>query len=75
MKVGDMVIRAYAYHAFIPGIIVEMYEEKVVHAGKHTGYYINTIFAVLWSDDTQTTEMAEELSELELYFEKNSDGN
>ena len=72
MKVGDLVIRAYAYHATIPGIIVGSYEEKVEYAEPSPGYYTNTIFVVMWSNDTQTTEMAEEL---EIYLETMSDSN
>ncbi len=60
MKVGDMVIRAYAWHAIIPGIIVE--EEIDIHTtGDEREAYEMCHFVVQWSDGTQTREMYEEL--------------
>ena len=60
MKVGTMVIRAYAWHAIIPGIIVE--EEIDIHTtGDEREAYEMCHFIVQWSDGTQTREMYEEL--------------
>ncbi len=77
MKIGDMVVRAYAYHAFIPGIIVdeqtvtypddEISDEPPVHN-----------FIVAWSDGNTSHEMdieldyfddaLESMQECEIYY-------
>ena len=60
MNVGTMVIRAYAWHAIIPGIIVE--EEIDIHTtDDEREAYEMCHFVVQWSDGTQTREMYEEL--------------
>ncbi len=64
MKIGDLVIRAYAWRAYVPGIIVDEETEKVQFGDGH-GYYYNTNFTVQWSDGTQTSEMDCELEYLE----------
>tara|TARA_B100001287_G_scaffold132457_1_gene111597 strand:- start:124 stop:390 length:267 start_codon:yes stop_codon:yes gene_type:complete len=60
MKVGDMVIRAYAWHAIIPGIIVEE-EIEVYTTNDERESYELCHFVVQWSDGIQTKEMYEEL--------------
>lgn len=60
MNVGTMVIRAYAWHAIVPGIIVE--EEIDIHTtDDEREAYEMCHFVVQWSDGTQTREMYEEL--------------
>lgn len=60
MNVGTMVIRAYAWHAIVPGIIVE--EEIDIHTtDDERDAYEMCHFVVQWSDGTQTREMYEEL--------------
>ena len=65
MNIGDLVIRAYAWCAYIPGIIVDEHIEKV-YFGETTPkeYYENTNFIVQWSDGSQTSEMDCELEDL-----------
>ena len=60
MKIGDIVIRAYAYPAIIPGIIVDQ-EIEIVTAGNEDYAYEDCNFVVQWSDGSQSTEMYEEL--------------
>lgn len=64
MKIGDLVIRAYAWRAYIPGIIVDEEIEKVQFDEVYDGYY-STNFIVHWSDGTQSREMDCELEYLE----------
>ena len=67
MKIGDMVIRSYAWSSIVPGIIVEerWAKEKVEHREDIDIDYTNIVFTVMWSDGLQTSEMAEELFLLE----------
>ena len=60
MNIGTMVIRAYAWHSIIPGIIVD--EEIEVHTEPdESDSYEMCHYIVQWSDGTQTKEMYEEL--------------
>lgn len=67
MKIGDMVIRAYAWHKDIPGIIVD---ERITYdegADEETGEqyrYPDHQFVVQWSDGLQSLEMDVELDYL-----------
>tara|TARA_B100000214_G_scaffold174871_1_gene125668 strand:- start:1015 stop:1242 length:228 start_codon:yes stop_codon:yes gene_type:complete len=72
MKVGDLVVRAYAYSGVIPGVIVEKYLEDIPISGEDGSAiaYTNTMFVVQWSDGTQSREMYEEL---DLYEQSVSD--
>ena len=60
MEVGDMVVRAYAWDGFIPGIIVDVNVETV-RFDDGTGSYDSINFTVAWSDGIMSTEMYEEL--------------
>jgi hypothetical protein len=66
VKVGDVVVRAYAFHDLIPGIIVE---ETVSTVSAGDGFspfsYDQVAFTVAWSDDTLSSEMYEELIHME----------
>ena len=68
MKIGDMVVRAYAYHAFIPGIIVDQVAERVESDPADGDYafepYDEWNFIVAWSDGTTSREMDVELDDL-----------
>ena len=68
MKIGDMVVRAYAYHAFIPGIIVD---EELEHHPDGDDFVAHTDhnFIVAWSDGSTSREMDVELDYLEDAFE------
>ncbi len=68
MKVGDMVIRAYAtVHGTSPGIIIDQHLIPVEFDGDNEGTYTydQVDYVVFWSDYTTSTEMLEEL----MYFE------
>ena len=70
MKIGDMVVRAYAYYDFIPGIIVDKMKETVKFDGDSTepenSYeYEEVNFVVLWADGSQSNLSDEELDFLE----------
>lgn len=72
MKIGSMVVRAYAYRAFVPGIIVDKETELVkpeldTLEGNEDYFepYEMTNYVVQWSDGTQTKELYEELDHLE----------
>ena len=69
-----MVVRAYAFKAFIPGIIVEGAEDRD-DEDFFNPHYEQFNYIVLWSDGTQSTEMYEELDYLEdaLQFEVDSE--
>ena len=57
-----MVVRAYSWHAFVPGIIVDEESELVqewVDGGSYS--YESDNFMVAWSDGTMSTEMGVEL--------------
>ena len=68
MKVGDMVVRAYAYRAFIPGIIVDQVAERIESDPADGDYafepYDEWNFIVAWSDGTTSREMDVELDDL-----------
>lgn len=65
MKVGDVVIRAYAHKGILPGIIVDQYEE-IIGGCEHYGDIASTMFIVQWADGLQTGEMYEELDLYEI---------
>ena len=67
MKIGDMVVRAYAWHSFIPGIIVDEQIEilKEISEKNEEYEYEDHQFIVQWSDGTQSKEMDVELDHLE----------
>jgi len=70
MKVGDMVVRAYAFHGFIPGIIVEekrqdITSEEFDEETTEPWSYEQISFTVAWSDGQGSSETAEELEYLE----------
>ena len=67
MKVGDMVVRAYAFHAFIPGIVVErkVVELKFDEDDDGTFKYDEVSYVVAWSDGVITSELDVELEYLE----------
>ena len=69
MKIGDMVVRAYAWHSFIPGIIVdehtEILKEDIDETTGEQFEYEDHQFIVQWSDGTQSKEMDVELDHLE----------
>jgi len=77
MKVGDMVVRAYAFRAFIPGIVVDQETEIIGPDDDDEGFepYEQFNFIVQWSDGAQTSEMYEELDYLEdaLQFEMDNE--
>ena len=64
MKIGDMVVRAYAFHDFIPGIIVD---ESIVHHPQKDGEveWVDHQWIIHWSDGVLSKEMSEELDYLE----------
>ena len=66
MKVGDMVVRAYAFRAFIPGVIVDEEVELLEPDGDDGDFepYEDHHYIVQWSDGTQSREMYEELDYL-----------
>jgi hypothetical protein len=63
-----MVVRAYIWHALVPGIIVSEEVDVVEFDGDGGGSwgYDQVNLTVAWSDGTMTTEMLEELE----YFEE-----
>ena len=67
MNVGDMVVRAYAFDRFVPGIIVEEAIEEI-QLDDNIMTYDSITFTVAWSDGTMSTEMYEELD----YYTKRS---
>lgn len=64
MKVGDMVVRAYAYHGTVPGVILEETIQIVTDTAENYSYE-ECYFIVHWSDGTITRELFEELDYLE----------
>lgn len=60
MKVGDVVVRAYAWHSIVPGIIVDE-ELEIITATNEEYSYEQCHYVVQWSDGTQTRELYEEL--------------
>tara|TARA_E500000331_G_scaffold354351_1_gene407133 strand:- start:941 stop:1201 length:261 start_codon:yes stop_codon:yes gene_type:complete len=69
MKIGDMVVRSYAWHSLVPGIIVDE-EIDVVTANNEEYSYEQCEFVVQWSDGAQSKELFEELDYYE-YVLKN----
>ena len=67
MKVGDMVVHAYAFRAFIPGIIVDQHIYTVEPDPDEMQFdpYEEHSFIVQWSDGSQSSEMSVELDDLE----------
>ena len=73
MNIGDLVVRAYAWHAIIPGIVVDIERENVVISeDRHYGAYEyeSVHYVVKWSDGMLTTEMYEELEPLAVVWER-----
>lgn len=60
MKVGDVVIRAYAWDGIVPGIIVDE-EFEIITATNEEYSYEQCNYVVQWSDGMQTRELYEEL--------------
>jgi hypothetical protein len=67
VKVGDMVVRAYAWDGFISGIIVEE-DTEMIQLDDNIMTYDSITFTVAWSDGTMSSEMYEELD----YYVKES---
>ena len=70
MKIGDMVIRAYAWRDVVPGIIVDELRETWKSDGDTTDpetscEYEEVNFVVLWADGSQSNLTPEELDFLE----------
>ena len=63
MKIGDMVIRAYAWSSIVPGIIVDE-QSDILKDDEGNELYVQTNYIVQWSDGIQSTEMYEELDHL-----------
>jgi len=64
VKIGDLVIRAYAYAGgIVSGIIVGKHNWDDIEGG--TNVYTVSEYEVLWSDGTHSLELYEELD----YFE------
>ena len=61
-----MVVRAYAFHALIPGIIVDE-EREVIKPDPELPnvQYEQLCFTVAWSDGVMTSELVEELDYLD----------
>ena len=60
MNIGTMVIRAYAWHSIVPGIIVGREIEVYTELDESDSYEI-CHYIVQWSDGLQTKELYEEL--------------
>lgn len=60
MTVGTMVIRAYAWHDIVPGIIIEEEVKEMITDDERDSYTICE-FIVQWSDGSQTVELYDEL--------------
>jgi len=67
VKVGDLVVRAYAFHTFIPGIIVDSQTQELEFDGDSSGTfkYDEVSYVVAWSDGVMTSELDSELEYLE----------
>ena len=66
MKVGDLVVRAYQWHRFETGIVVDI--NHWVDKGAPDRNF-GTDVIVLWEDGSQTPEAEYELDYLEYHFE------
>ena len=67
MKIGEVVIRSYAWPDLVPGIIVEYHETPVqIPDNRQPFIYMQTSYDILWSDGSTTNEIREEL---QLYYE------
>lgn len=60
VHVGTMVIRAYAWHDIVPGIIIEEIIKEVITPDESDSY-TEIQFMVQWSDGHLTRELYEEL--------------
>tara|TARA_B100000029_G_C16886384_1_gene708681 strand:- start:108 stop:332 length:225 start_codon:yes stop_codon:yes gene_type:complete len=70
MKVGDLVIRSYAWPSLLSGIIIQEQVELVeIGPSYPLGSYNEINYIVHWADGTTTTEMQEELE----YFLEQTD--
>ncbi len=63
LSIGDLVIRAYAWHSIIPGIIID--EEIEIIGDADYNEFESYNFIVMWSDGSNTKEMYEELDRLD----------
>ena len=75
MKVGDLVVRAYVFRAFVPGIIVEEKRQNITskefdNKAAEPWSYEQLSFTVSWSDGWASSESAEELEYLEEAYKK-----
>ena len=66
MKVGDIVVKNYAWEKFRSGIIIEEYDEMITDDPSYT--IVNKKYIVHWSDGTIGHELYEELIYIEQYF-------
>jgi len=67
MDIGDMVVRAYAYRAFIPGIIVDEEWHKELpdpDNDPEAESWTDHVFIIAWSDGSTSKEMSIELDDL-----------
>lgn len=62
LSIGDLVIRAYAWHSIIPGIIID---KEIEIIGEASSEFESYNFVVMWSDGSNTKEMYEELDRLD----------
>ncbi len=69
MKVGDIVVRSYSWHALVPGIIVDE-EFEIVTSPDESESYESRDFIIQWSDGSLTSEGYFELD----YFEEWANG-
>ncbi len=70
MKVGDIVVRAYAWPDFVSGIIIE---KRYIDADCRTGLKLADVeFDVAWADNTVSTETDLELNFYEDALKKKS---
>ena len=65
MKVGDMVVRAYAFREFVPGIVVEEKREKITAMlAERAPYYRRAHITVRSSEDRRPVDTVTELLDL-----------
>ena len=73
MKVGEMVVRAYAWPSFEPGVVMEEHRETVTTSehddAVHEISYEQVSYTVYWSSGAVSSEMCEELLHLEEAYE------
>ena len=63
LNIGDLVVRAYAWHSIVPGIIID--EEIEIIGDADSNEFESYNFIVMWSDGSNTKEMYEELDRLD----------